>query len=126
MTKELHPRLTVRLFTDQKCFGPGVSELLHHVQELHSLRAAAGAMEMAYSKAWKMIKNAENCLGLRLLNSAAGGKNGGGAVLTPEAVRLLENYDAYSSALKREADRLFSAHFSWIPEAAAAQAQPEK
>ena len=69
---------------------------------------------MAYSKAWKMIKNAEECLGFRLLNSAAGGKNGGGATLTPEAVRLLAGYDAYSSALKREAERLFDAHFSWV------------
>lgn len=114
MTEELHPRLTVRLFTDRKCFGPGVAELLHHVEVQHSLRAAAGAMEMAYSKAWKMIKNAESCLGFRLLNSAAGGKNGGGATLTPEALRLLADYDAYSSALKREAERLFGAHFSWI------------
>ena len=113
MKEELHPRLTVRLFTDRKCFGPGVAELLHHVEAQHSLRAAAGAMEMAYSKAWKMIKNAEECLGFRLLNSAAGGKNGGGATLTPEAARLLADYDAYSSALKREAERLFAAHFSW-------------
>ena len=49
MKEELHPRLTVRLFTDRKCFGPGVAELLHHVEAQHSLRAAAGAMEMAYS-----------------------------------------------------------------------------
>ena len=51
--------LSCRLFTDAKCFGPGVAQLLHAVQELHSLRAAALSMDMAYSKAWTIIKNSE-------------------------------------------------------------------
>ena len=48
--------LSCRLFTDAKCFGPGVARLLHAVQRLHSLRAAALSMDMAYSKAWTVIK----------------------------------------------------------------------
>ena len=44
--------LTVRLFCGEKCFGPGMAQLLRKVQELHSLRAAAMSMNMAYSKAW--------------------------------------------------------------------------
>ena len=35
--------LTVRLFCGEKCFGPGMAQLLRKVQELHSLRAAAMA-----------------------------------------------------------------------------------
>lgn len=52
MRNDLHANLTVRIFTDRKCFGPGVAELLRRVRELHSLRAAAMSMNMAYSKAW--------------------------------------------------------------------------
>ena len=78
--------LTVRIFTDRKCFGPGVAELLRRVRELHSLRAAAMSMGMAYSKAWTVVRNAEDGLGFHLLTSTAGGKHGGGAELTDEAV----------------------------------------
>ena len=51
MEQKLTYNLAVRLFSDEKCFGPGVAQLLHRVQELHSLRAAAMSIGMAYSKA---------------------------------------------------------------------------
>ena len=113
MKNDLHPVLTVRLFTDQKCFGPGVAELLHRVDETHSLRAAAAAMEMAYSKAWKIVKNAEECLELRLLDTATGGKRGGGASLTPEARKLLEAYDALCRDLRDRAAERFAEMFAF-------------
>ena len=61
MSKELHLKLTVRLYSDdnQRCFGPGIATLLERVQEHRSLRAAALSMEMAYSKAWRIIRTAE-------------------------------------------------------------------
>ena len=97
MSKELHLKLTVRLYTedDQRCFGPGIATLLERVQEHRSLRAAALSMEMAYSKAWRIIRTAEGVFGCKLLSSSIGGKGGGGAVLTEEARRLLSAYDAY-------------------------------
>ena len=112
MGESLHPVLTLRLFTDRKCFGPGVATLLHRVEEHHSLRAAALSMEMAYSKAWKIIKNCEEALDCKLLLSAAGGKNGGGAVLTEEGARFLAAYDAYAAAVRQQAEGLFTQHFS--------------
>ena len=80
MDRELRVVLSARVFSDQKCFGPGVSQLLKRVDELHSLRAAALSMSMAYSKAWTVVRNAEDGLGFHLLTSMAGGKHGGGAV----------------------------------------------
>ena len=58
MDRELRVVLSARVFSDQKCFGPGVSQLLKRVDELHSLRAAALSMSMAYSKAWTVVRNA--------------------------------------------------------------------
>ena len=104
--------LSCRLFTDAKCFGPGVAQLLHAVQELHSLRAAALSMDMAYSKAWTIIKNAEKALGFSLLDSTTGGKGGGGAALTPEGARLLRAYDTFCSRLHDAADELFQEEFA--------------
>lgn len=104
--------LSCRLFTDAKCFGPGVAQLLHAVQELHSLRAAALSMDMAYSKAWTVIKNSEKALGFPLLASTTGGKGGGGASLTPEGLRLLTAYDTFCAGLHDAADTLFQQEFS--------------
>lgn len=104
--------LSCRLFTDAKCFGPGVAQLLHAVQELHSLRAAALSMDMAYSKAWTIIKNSEKALDFSLLDSTTGGKGGGGAALTPEGARLLRAYDTFCSRLHDAADELFQEEFA--------------
>ena len=79
MERKMTYKLSCRLFTDAKCFGPGVAQLLHAVQQLHSLRAAALSMDMAYSKAWTIVKNSEKALGFPLLTSTTGGKGGGGA-----------------------------------------------
>ena len=75
----LHPAVTLRLYTDRKCFGPGVAMLLRRVQTMHSLRSAAMDMDMAYSKAWTILREAEKGLGFKLLHSTTGGRNGGGA-----------------------------------------------
>lgn len=112
MEKNLHVNLSVRVFTDQKCFGPGIAELMRRVDELHSLRAAAMAMQMAYSKAWTIMRNAENGLGFKLLSSSAGGKNGGGASLTEEGRRVLAAYEEYCEKLHAYGDQLFEEVFS--------------
>lgn len=99
MDTQIYPKLTVRFYTDKKCFGPGVAALLTLVRELGSLRAAAIRMNMAYSKAWAVMKNSEEALGCKLLTSVSGGRNGGGAVLTPQAERLLTIYEELSAEL---------------------------
>ena len=46
----------------EKFFGEGPARLLRSIAEKGSLRAAAMSMEMAYTKALTIIKNAENAL----------------------------------------------------------------
>ena len=113
MEQKLTYNLAVRLFSDEKCFGPGVAQLLHRVQELHSLRAAAMSMNMAYSKAWTVVRNAEDGLGFHLLTSTAGGKHGGGAVLTDEARQILTSYDEYCEKLRAYGEKLFEETFAF-------------
>lgn len=110
--KKLHPVLSVRVFGAEKCFGPGVATLLRKVEELHSLRAAAASIGMAYSKAWTIMKRSERELGFALLSSTTGGKNGGGAVLTPQASSLLAAYEAYCAELRALSEPLFETHFA--------------
>ncbi|MBD9252269.1 LysR family transcriptional regulator [bacterium] len=113
MDRELRVVLSARVFSDQKCFGPGVSQLLKRVDELHSLRAAALSMSMAYSKAWTILRAAEAGLGFKLLSSTAGGRHGGGAVLTDEARRMLRAYDDYCEKLRSYGEQLFEETFAF-------------
>ncbi len=103
--------VTIRVFGEEKCFGPGVAELLERVEELKSLRKATQHMQMAYSKAWRMIKVAEKNLGFRLLESSTGGKGGGGAELTPEARAFLSSYRSFESNVRQYAEESFKEIF---------------
>ena len=114
MDRELRVVLSARVFSDQKCFGPGVSQLLKRVDELHSLRAAAMSMNMAYSKAWTIVKSSERILGVQLLHTSVGGRSGGGAQLTEEAVLLLDAYTAFCADLHAAGDALFAQHFGYL------------
>lgn len=114
MEKNLRPVITVRIFAEEKCFGPGIAMLLSKVRETHSLRAAAMSIGMAYSKAWTIIKNAEAGLGFKLLDSTTGGKHGGGATLTPEAEAILPAYESYCAELRAYAGKLFVEKFDEI------------
>lgn len=111
MEKTLRPVISVRIFREEKCFGPGVAALLKNIEEHHSLRSAAASMSMAYSKAWTILKTSEAELGFKLLHTTTGGRHGGGAALTPEAQALLEAYTAYCAALKSAGKALFEEHF---------------
>lgn len=98
--------------TGEKFFGEGPCRLLRGVEETGSLRCAAASMEMAYSKAMKLVKNAEAALGFPLTQRSAGGKDGGGSTLTPEGRAWLQTYEAYRDACVRENQRLYGAFFS--------------
>ena len=110
MENNFRPVLTIRIFGEDKCFGPGVAVLLRRVRELHSLRAAAMSMNMAYSKAWTVLRTAQEGLGVKLLRSSTGGRNGGGATLTAEGERLLA---AYCAKLTAYGETLFAETFAF-------------
>ena len=104
-------------FTDDngiKFFGEGPCRLLRCVEKTGSLRAAAMEMEMAYSKASKLLKQAETNLGFSLTTRSAGGKDGGGSVLTPEGKRWLQQYEAYRDACIKANQSLYRQYFPKI------------
>ena len=105
--KQLRCQVSVRIFGEEKCFGPGVADLLERVERLHSLRKATIEMDMAYSKAWKIVKTAEENLGIALLVSVTGGKGGGGAELTPDAKKFLSAFRRFEAAVRSYADEAF-------------------
>lgn len=97
-----------------KFFGEGPSRLLGFVEKTGSLRAAAMEMEMAYSKASKILKQAESSLGFALTTRSTGGKDGGGSTLTPEGKQWLRQYEAYRDACVKANRELYRQYFPRI------------
>ena len=95
----------------QKFFGEGPFRLLRAVEKTGSLRSAAASMDMAYTKALKLMKNAEAALGFPLTMRAAGGKDGGGSILTPEGKEWLARYEAYRDACIQSNQALYERFF---------------
>ncbi|MCI9129138.1 MAG: LysR family transcriptional regulator [Eggerthellaceae bacterium] len=84
-------------------FGPGIAALCSGVRELGSLNAAAKSMGMAYSKAWRIIKDTEETLEVQLLD-----RDGAhGSQLTEEGSKLLDVYSALQEKLSKEAMELY-------------------
>ncbi|MDR2197155.1 MAG: LysR family transcriptional regulator [Coriobacteriales bacterium] len=74
---------------DEGTFGKGIATLLRGVAEYGSLNAAAKKIHMAYSKAWRIVKEAEAGFGFDLIN-----RDGArGSTLTAEGRKLLEAYE---------------------------------
>ena len=72
--------------------GPGRIALLAHVAECGSITHAAKAMKMSYKAAWDAIDTMNNLAGEPLVERVAGGKGGGGTVLTQRGAQLVENF----------------------------------
>ena len=83
--------------------GKGVITLMRNIEEVHSLNKAAKKMDMAYSKAWRILKNTSNALGCQLVESI----RPTGSRLTEEGKILLELYDKMELHMRREADNFF-------------------
>lgn len=107
--------MTRILFLDDngnKFFGEGPCRLLKGVAETGSLRASAAKEGMAYTKALKLIKNAETALGFPLTTRAAGGRDGGGSALTVEGKEWLKAYEAYRDACVEDNRKRYLEFFS--------------
>lgn len=91
----------------EKFFGEGPVRLLHAVEETGSLRAAAMSMNMAYTKALRLMNHAEEVLGYALITRTTGGRSGGGSVLTEEGKAWVNRYEAYRDACIQANSKLY-------------------
>lgn len=74
--------------------GPGKIDLLRQVAETRSIAAAARMLGMPYKRAWLLIDALNQGFGRPVVDTATGGKGGGGATLTPLGQELVARYVA--------------------------------
>ena len=100
------PSLSVRIDLDASGrIGPGKILLLEQIQRSGSISAAGRAMEMSYKRAWDLVDEVNRICRQAAVERQTGGKNGGGAVLTPFGLSLVARYrkierDATTAARK--------------------------
>jgi molybdate transport system regulatory protein len=99
---ELSPRFRVRR-GGQIALGPGKVELLLNIGETGSIAEAARRMGMSYMRAWTLIKVMNRAFNQPLVTALRGGKEGGGAELTPAGTKAARLYRKMESAALRGA-----------------------
>lgn len=85
-------RYKVWLEDEKLVFGDGIASVLEMIKELGSINQAAVRLKMSYRQAWGQIKETEERLGIKLLDTKVGGESGGGAQLTEEARNIMQKY----------------------------------
>ena len=101
--RKIRPRIKVQLTGSEPFFGPGVRTLLEWIREEGSVRDACEKMGLSYSKGRKRLDRAEKELGYTIVERSPGGKNGGGARVSDEGLKLLEKYERFEKELTETA-----------------------
>jgi molybdate transport system regulatory protein len=95
--------------------GKGRLELLRHIESTGSISRAAKAMKMSYKSAWDAVDAMNNAMATPLVESASGGRRGGGSRLTEAGRRLVREYERLEERHRQwldAASRAFSARLS--------------
>lgn len=91
-------------------FGRGVAQLLYGIKKYHSLNMATKSLGMAYSKAWRIIRDAEDSLGVELLER----HGNSGASLSHSGNRILEIYEEAEISAEQAAKEVLRRYFGEI------------
>ncbi len=93
-------------------FGRGRKLLLKAIDRYGSINQAAKEIQISYKKAWSYINAMESRLGIKLVERYAGGKDGGGTVLTKEAREFLRKYENLENGINELVNKKFERIFN--------------
>ncbi len=86
------------LFGSAFAIGPGKADLLQAIAQTGSISAAARSMGMSYRRAWLLIDTMNQCFREPVVDTATGGKGGGGARITASGLKVLRFYREMEAA----------------------------
>ncbi len=87
--------------------GGGKTALLLAVDRLGSIQGAADEFGMSYRHAWGAIRKVEKRAGFKIVETKLGGKEGGGARLTPKGKVFVDRTDSLLSDLHNVVEQRF-------------------
>ncbi len=77
--------------------GSGKADILQAVAETGSISAGARSLTMSYRRAWLLIDAMNQCFREPVVDTATGGKGGGGAQITPFGRLVLKGFRVMES-----------------------------
>jgi molybdate transport system regulatory protein len=87
--------------------GGGKTALLLAVDRFGSIQRAADEFGMSYRHAWGVIKKIEQRAGFKIVDTKLGGKDGGGAQLTPKGKAFVKRVDSLLKDLQTIVEKRF-------------------
>jgi molybdate transport system regulatory protein len=88
-------RLSIRIdLASGAQIGPGKIAVLEEIARAGSISAAGRALGMSYRRTWELVEDLNRSLGTPVVETAAGGSGGGGAVLTKAGRSVVNSYRA--------------------------------
>ena len=93
-------RIKLQLYCgDEIAMGPGKADLLEAIAREGSISAAGRALGMSYRRAWLLVDAMNRCWDEPLVETAMGGRRGGGARVSARGAAVLRNYRALQAGL---------------------------
>jgi molybdate transport system regulatory protein len=87
------PAISLRIdLAPGRRLGPGKVALLEAIAEHGSISAGARAMKMSYKRAWDLVEEMNALFGAPLVAAQPGGRQGGGAKLTPAGRAVAQRF----------------------------------
>lgn len=103
------PQVRFRVDFGNRCsIGVGKIQLLEAIARTGSLSQAARTLKMSYRRAWLLLADLNASFNRPVVETKTGGSGGGGAVLTPFGVRLVERYRKLESGVQPLAKALMT------------------
>ena len=89
--KTQKPRIRV-LLGETASLGPGKIELIDAIEKAGSISGAAKMMNMSYRRAWNLVDSINHDFTEEIIITSAGGKGGGGAIVTELGLEIIQQY----------------------------------
>jgi molybdate transport system regulatory protein len=87
------PNLSIRINLGKNArIGPGKIALLEEVEKKGSISGGGRALNMSYRRAWGLIEEMNQTLGIAVVETDTGGAGGGGARLTDAGREIVSQY----------------------------------
>jgi molybdate transport system regulatory protein len=104
-------RIVLRIdFPPGERLGRGKIRLLELIRETGSISAAGRAMDMSYRRAWMLVDQLNHMFTEPAVDSQRGGKQGGGAQLTPFGEDLIARF----RAMEHQAENAMQQDLDWL------------
>ena len=102
--------IRVRFLHPSGAIGPGKIALLEAIDRTGSISAAARALGMTFRRAWFLVETMNSAFRDPVVKTSVGGREGGGAGLTPLGQEVVARY----RRVQEDARKAAAPHLEWL------------